>query len=103
MALGGMQVLAFAGIARPDKFFTTLREAGANVAATRAFPDHHRFSARELDDLLREARAANASLITTAKDAVRLPASIRPLVRVLRVRLEWEKPEQIERLLGEVA
>jgi tetraacyldisaccharide 4'-kinase len=50
-ALRGTRVLAFAGIADPDKFFATLRDAGVAVAATRRFADHHRFDAAEAQDL----------------------------------------------------
>ncbi len=42
----GRRVLAFAGIARPEKFFTMLADAGVIVAATVPFPDHHPFSER---------------------------------------------------------
>ncbi len=45
-ALGGGRVLAFAGIGDPEKFFATLSDAGVAVAATRSFPDHHRYHAR---------------------------------------------------------
>ena len=50
-ALGGGRVLAFAGIGDPDKFFATLRDAGVAVAATRSFPDHHRFTGAEAQAL----------------------------------------------------
>ncbi len=101
-SLRGVRVLAFAGIARPDKFFATLREAGAEIVAARGFADHHPFTARQLDRLLAEAEAVRAIPITTAKDAVRLPLPLRPRVQVLRVRLAWEAPEQMERLLDEL-
>ncbi len=69
----GLRVAAFAGIARPEKFFRTLESIGAEVAIRRAFPDHHRFSARELERLAAEARRHEAQLVTTEKDAARLP------------------------------
>jgi len=53
--LAGRRCLAFAGIGRPDKFFATLAEAGAVIAATRPFPDHHRYRAGELATLATEA------------------------------------------------
>jgi tetraacyldisaccharide 4'-kinase len=66
-------VLAFAGIGRPEKFFASLREAGARIAGTRAFPDHHPYRPRDLDALAEAARRAGAVLVTTEKDHVRLP------------------------------
>jgi tetraacyldisaccharide 4'-kinase len=98
-ALAGQRVLAFAGIAIPEKFFGPLRRAGAVVAAVRAFPDHHPYSARDLDALRLQAEALDARLVTTPKDAVRLPPAFRPRVTVIGVGLEWEDRDGIERLL----
>lgn len=72
--LAGVRVLAFCGIARPSAFVRTLRELGAEVSEAHAFMDHHVFSAAELDNLRAAASAAQAELVTTEKDAMRLPA-----------------------------
>jgi tetraacyldisaccharide 4'-kinase len=101
-ALAGRNVVAFAGIALPEKFFEPLRQAGANLIAARPFPDHHAYTARELDGLLREARDRKAVLVTTPKDAVRLPQAIRNLVTVINVRLKWREPGEIDQLLERV-
>jgi tetraacyldisaccharide 4'-kinase len=87
---------AFCGIARPMQFFAGLESAGLHLAARAAFPDHHRYTARDLDRLISAARAAEATaLITTEKDLVRLgklastfPAAL-PL-RTARLRIEIE-------------
>ncbi|ATQ70463.1 tetraacyldisaccharide 4'-kinase [Methylosinus trichosporium] len=80
--LAGAPVLAFAGIARPEKFFATLEETGARLVGRRAFPDHHRFSRRDLFALDRQARTLGARLVTTEKDAARCPGvgSVLPIV-----------------------
>jgi tetraacyldisaccharide 4'-kinase len=66
-------VMAVAGIAGPERFFDDLRGAGHAVVATAAFRDHHRYSRRDLDRLVRTARAAGARrIVTTEKDYVRL-------------------------------
>jgi tetraacyldisaccharide 4'-kinase len=95
----GRRVLAFAGIARPEKFFATLRETGADVVATRAFADHHAFAQRDLERLLAEARHLGAIAVTTAKDAVRVPPGFRGAVAVLSVALAWADDAAIEALL----
>jgi tetraacyldisaccharide 4'-kinase len=100
-SLQGRRVLAFAGIGRPAKFFATLREAGADVADAVAFPDHHRFTARELEMLMARARRLDAVPVTTAKDAVRLPGTLRDAVLVADVTLDWEVPSAIEAVLDE--
>jgi tetraacyldisaccharide 4'-kinase len=98
-ALSGQTILAFAGIAIPGKFFSPLRQAGATVAASRAFPDHHAYTARDLESLQRQAASLNAMLVTTPKDAVRLPPAFRARVTVIGVGLAWENEDQIERML----
>jgi len=88
-ALAGRQVLAFAGIARPEKFFATLQGMGCRIAGVRAFPDHHPYSEGELAELIEEARRADAIPVTTEKDAVRLPPDFRPRIQTLPVALRW--------------
>jgi tetraacyldisaccharide 4'-kinase len=71
--LSVLPVIGFAGIARPEKFFATLRNNGARLIDTRAYPDHYRYSERQAKSLLKEAKDFNAMLVTTEKDFVRLP------------------------------
>jgi tetraacyldisaccharide 4'-kinase len=71
-AIGQRKVLAFAGIADPEKFFATLNSAGIQIANRASFPDHHRFSTAEALDLLAQARANHLMLLTTEKDLARL-------------------------------
>ncbi len=97
--LQGRRVLAFAGIARPSKFFQMLHDAGAEVAATIAFPDHHRFTAPEMNGLLRQANALHAEPATTPKDAVRLSPTLQAQTLIVGVSLAWDDPTGIEALL----
>ena len=83
----GLRAVAFAGIGRPDKFFATLRDLGADVVAAHGFADHAPFDRRVLARLEAEAKAAGARLVTTEKDAVRLPPAVLREVLVLPVRL----------------
>lgn len=68
----GTQVLAYAGIADPDKFYRTVEDLGGEIVAKRSFPDHHHFSEEDIRDLMAEADRLGVALVTTAKDAVRL-------------------------------
>ncbi len=101
MALPGLRVLAFSGIARPAKFHATLRQAGAIVTECMDFADHHRFTDAELDRMLARAKALDAMPVTTPKDAVRLPAAIRCQVQVVGVTLRWADPAALDRLLAD--
>jgi tetraacyldisaccharide 4'-kinase len=98
-SLIGQDAIAFAGIAWPEKFFAPLAAAGVHLVARAPFPDHHMFTRRELDDLLQRAARLHARLTTTPKDWVRLPPDVRQHVTVVDVRLVWEDPAEIERLL----
>jgi tetraacyldisaccharide 4'-kinase len=100
--LTGSRLLAFAGIGRPEKFFTTLQTLGVELAATRPFPDHHPYSAGEIDQLLRAAERAQARLITTAKDIVRVPNAMRTAIEVLEVEIRWRDPDALAGVLGVV-
>ena len=69
------RVLAVAGIARPDRFFSDLEAAHLKPHATLVFRDHHPYTDADVDRIASTARAAGATIIlTTEKDAVRLSA-----------------------------
>lgn len=87
LPLAGEPVVAFAGIGRPAKFFATVRGMGAEILATHAFPDHHAYAPTIIRRLIAEARGHDALLVTTEKDAVRLPASLRAEVLTVQVTL----------------
>jgi tetraacyldisaccharide 4'-kinase len=72
-ALSGVPVFALAGLARPGSFLRTLRELGVNLQGSALFPDHHAFTAAELRDVELRAATHGAKIVTTEKDAVRLP------------------------------
>jgi tetraacyldisaccharide 4'-kinase len=93
----GRRVLAFAGIGIPDKFFAALENAGVVLTGREAFADHHAFTAADLARLWASAREQDAVLVTTPKDAVRLPAEMQ--VHVIGVRLVWENEAAIDALL----
>lgn len=65
-------LLAYAGIADPEKFYQSLRDVGADLAQMRSFGDHHVFTRDDVVELLDRAKLMEAQLVTTSKDFVRL-------------------------------
>jgi tetraacyldisaccharide 4'-kinase len=101
-SLRGRRVLAMSGIANPLAFHRTLADLGAVLAAALAFPDHHPYGSADLARVDAVARGAGVELIvTTEKDAVRLPAGVSSWpILALRVDLEiTEGADLLERLL----
>jgi len=106
-ALAGKPVLAFAGIADPDKFFATLEAYGIPVAIRKPFPDHHRYAANEMSALMECARRNGLTPVTTEKDLARLggdPAAADLIERsaVLPVTLQFREVPAVEAMLRDV-
>jgi tetraacyldisaccharide 4'-kinase len=77
LELKDKSLVAFAGIAHPRKFYRTLQELGGDIKKMVAYPDHYVFKASDIAALRNIAKEHEAMLVTTFKDFVRLPASIR--------------------------
>jgi tetraacyldisaccharide 4'-kinase len=105
--LGVLPAIGFAGIARPSKFFDTLRANGARLIDARSYPDHYRYSERQARSLLKEAKDYNAMLVTTEKDWVRLPdgdgsdaAELKHRSRPFAIAVEFEDVGAVKALLS---
>jgi tetraacyldisaccharide 4'-kinase len=93
-------LLAFAGIAKPWKFETTLRDLGCDVVSFKAFPDHRPFWETDLLDLNGEAYKLGATQITTEKDWIRLDAVWRKDIHYLPIRARFDNEDGFVKALS---
>lgn len=89
--LKGKTVCAFAGIAEPESFKRTIISLGGEVAAFIRFPDHHRYTERDLKEIRRESLSHSAAItITTEKDGIKLTGFPDFLCNIYMLRIEME-------------
>ena len=101
--LFGQNVIAFAGIGRPDKFFNTLTDNGVNVVQQHAFPDHHPYTVAQEASMVERAHFRQLKLVTTAKDYARLQrpafAAFKDMIEVVPVRLKFDDPTEVDAII----
>jgi tetraacyldisaccharide 4'-kinase len=81
--LKGKNILAFCGIARPERFFALLEECGIQARTRMVFPDHFSYPARALDKIVSACASLKPdAIVTTEKDALKILGRTRPLAAV---------------------
>lgn len=95
-------IAAFCAVGNPESFFNHLRREGYRPTFRRTFADHHNYEQSELDVLIREARSAGAtSLITTAKDAIKLRSlSLEIPCYVLEIQISIDAADRLVEMIG---
>jgi len=88
------KVIAFAGIGNPENFFNLLIDNKLNVIETIKFSDHHRYSKKELENLLDKIKDSSSILLTTEKDYFRISENYKKNIKCLKIKIEIENKNQ---------
>ena len=88
------KIIAFAGIGNPESFFDLLKDNKLNIVKTIKFPDHYKYSEKELENLLSKIKENNTILLTTEKDYFRIFESYRKNIKFLKIKVEIENKNQ---------
>jgi len=96
------KITAFAGIAYPEKFFTSLVEQGATIVKKVIYPDHHIYDENDLLNLAETANKTQSILVSTQKDFVRIPKSYRSLVNTLDGEIIFNNEDLVVEILSNV-
>ncbi len=94
--LEGAAVIAFAGIARPERFFQTVKELGATIIKSISFSDHQPYEKRMIERLIREAEVKEALLVTTEKDMVRIPDEYRIYFTPVMIEFSFSEADETQ-------
>ncbi len=90
-------VVAFCGIANPEKFKQTLLDQNLNIREFKSFNDHHPYRKKEIQAIASHAQSLNANLVTTEKDLNRLQANAWASafdISTLRISLEFNSRQK---------
>ena len=88
------KVIAFAGIGNPENFFNLLKNYQINIVEEIKFPDHHKYSEKELENLLNKKKENDTILLTTEKDYFRISESHKKNIKYLKIKVEIENKGQ---------
>ena len=94
--LKNKEIIAFAGIGNPSNFFDLLKENNINVKRTYSFPDHHNYSQKDFDEIIRDDRT---KIVTTEKDYYRMSDKQKLSCDYIEIDLEIENKNKFTNLV----
>ena len=94
----GKEVIAFAGIGKPEKFYKTLTDNNINVVDKVSFPDHYAYTQSDIETLLNLSKLKGLPLLTTMKDYVKLPNDVRKKITPIDIEVKFDN----EKILSEI-
>lgn len=99
----GQKLIAFCGLAYPQKFFSFLERSNLEVLSTKSFPDHYFYKDLDLNELCLDAENKGAKLVTTKKDWIKFSKNFQKKIGYLDVELEFLDKDFIKKELKRVS
>ncbi|MGM0441611.1 MAG: tetraacyldisaccharide 4'-kinase [Elusimicrobiota bacterium] len=90
-AFSGKKVICFSAIGNPEGFYRLLEKSEIDIVEKVKRKDHHNWTSEELDDIIKRSRKKSLDIVTTSKDAVKLPESPAVDGWILEMKLEIEE------------
>jgi tetraacyldisaccharide 4'-kinase len=96
------KLIAFCGLAYPQKFFSLLKKFDLNVIESQSFADHYNYQIADLEKLHQQAKNKGATLITTRKDWVKFPKTFQEKIAHLDVEMVFDDPQLVRAELEKI-
>jgi len=89
------EYIIFSGIGNPESFRQTLIDNEIRIAKEIIFPDHHKYTQRDIDDIRFQAKRLNSKILTTEKDYIKIKSNKNNDIKYLKVELDIKNEDKL--------
>ncbi len=87
--------IIFSGIGNPESFNQILINNGINVVKEIIFPDHYKYTQKDIDDIRLKAKQLNSKILTTEKDYIKIHSNENNDIKYLKVELDIKNEDKL--------
>ena len=87
--------IIFSGIGNPESFNQILVNNGINVVKEIIFPDHYKYTQKDIDDIRLKAKQLNSKILTTEKDYIKIHSNENNDIKYLKVELDIKNEDKL--------
>ena len=98
--LKNKQIFVFSGLGNNDNFVNKLKKLDVNIRIIKKFPDHHKYSYKEISDIVRVAKEKKLSVVCTEKDYVKIPQKFKKYINVAYLEIKIFSPHKLIKLIN---
>ena len=89
------EYVVFSGIGNPESFKQTLISNNIKISKEIIFPDHHKYTQKDIDHIRFQARQLNSKILTTEKDYIKIKFSKNNDIKYLKVELDIKNEDKL--------